>query len=465
MPKNNTHVPRTPDEISAGEGMMPWGDVTRRSLRNFRIGTETMPPALIRALIQIKHAAADANAALGRLSDKKRDAIRTVCEELLAHPRPEYFPLKVWQTGSGTQTNMNVNEVIAGLAAVPLHPNDDVNKSQSSNDVMPTAIHMAVLSGITRRLLPALDGLIDTLDELAAANPTVIKTGRTHLQDAVPLRFAQEVGAWRSALMRNREMLLPAIDSLRDLAAGGTAVGTGLNTHPDYPARFIDALNAITGEHFRSDPDKFKALSMKTEVAAVHAHLKILAGDLTKIAEDVRFLSSGPRCGYGEINIPANEPGSSIMPGKVNPTQCEALLMVAAQVTGNDVTVSIAASRGNFQLNVYMPVIAYNVLQSIDLLADAVRSFDVNCCRGITVNADVMANNLARSLMTVTALNPVIGYEKGAEIVKTALRDNITVRAAALAADIIDADTFDHLTDPERAIGPSSDTTDDPRKP
>ncbi|MEG1721002.1 MAG: class II fumarate hydratase, partial [Pseudoflavonifractor sp.] len=395
---------------SMGEMKVPadryWGAQTQRSHENFQIGGETMPTEIVRAFAILKKAAALANRSLGRLDMEKCSAISTVCDEILTGALDGHFPLVVWQTGSGTQSNMNVNEVVAGrgneLAQKKLlHPNDDVNMSQSSNDTFPTAMHIAAVTAIEDTVFPALDGLVETLKRLERENADVVKSGRTHLQDAVPITVGQEVSGWRTMLEKDRAMLKLALPGLLELALGGTAVGTGLNAPKGFAEAVAKEVAGLTEKPFVTAENKFHALTSKDELVFAHGALKALAADLMKIANDVRWLSSGPRCGIGELNIPANEPGSSIMPGKVNPTQCEAVTMVAVQVMGNDVAVGMAASQGNFELNVFMPVLIYNFLQSARLLGDVMRSFDKNCCEGITANRETCRHNLYNSLMLV----------------------------------------------------------------
>ena len=434
-----------------------WGAQTQRSFENFPIGTEKMPADVIRAFAHLKAACAAANCRLGKLDEKRAEVIQAVCREILDGRLEGHFPLAVWQTGSGTQTNMNLNEVIANrgnelAGEVLLHPNDHVNMSQSSNDTFPTALHIAAAEAVCRRLFPALDGLVACLDRLEEKYGDIVKTGRTHLQDAVPITFGQEISGWRSMIEHSRAMLSASLDGLYELALGGTAVGTGLNA----PAGFAQAaaleVAGRTGLPFRTAANKFHALSSKDAVAFSHGALKALAGDLMKLANDIRWLASGPRDGLGEIFLPENEPGSSIMPGKVNPTQCEALTMVAVQVMGNDAAVGFAASQGNFELNVYMPVLAYNYLQSVRLLADGVDSFTKRCLDGLTPNREKMAENLERSLMTVTALTPIVGYENGARIAKKAHHENISLKAAAVALGLFTPEEFDAAFHPEQMI-------------
>ena len=450
---------------SMGEVRVPkdryWGAQTERSRNNFPIGVsrEPMPKEMILAFAMLKKAAAIANHDIcpERMTEEKRDAIARVCDEIASGALWEHFPLVVWQTGSGTQTNMNVNEVIANranelLGKTLLHPNDDVNMSQSSNDTFPAAMHIAAVLSIRKEVLPALDGLILTMRRLEEENADVIKCGRTHLQDATPIRFSQEISGWRSSLEKSREMISLSLSPLLSLALGGTAVGTGLNAPRGFDKAVADAVAALCGEPFCTAENKFHALSSKDELVFAHGALKALAADLWKIANDIRWLASGPRCGLGEIFLPENEPGSSIMPGKVNPTQCEAVTMVAAQVMGNDVTVGMVASQGNFELNVFMPVCAYNFLQSCRLLAESMRSFDAHCVSGIVANTHKMRENLNRSLMTVTALNPHVGYENAARIAHLAYAEGITLRDACLRLGLLSAEQFDEIFHPEEMV-------------
>ena len=400
-----------------------WGAQTQRSYENFRIGTEKMPEEVIYAFAVLKKAAALANLRLGKLDEARCHWIGQVCDEIMEGKWMTQFPLVVWQTGSGTQSNMNVNEVIANrgnelAGEVLLHPNDHVNMSQSSNDTFPTAMHIAAVLETKRRLLPALERMILELTGLEKKNIGVMKTGRTHLQDATPITFAQEISGWRSMLEKSKHMIEMAMREVAELALGGTAVGTGLNAPKGFAEAAAQAVSELTGETFVTAENKFHALTAKDELVFAHGALKALAANLMKIANDIRWLASGPRCGLGEISIPENEPGSSIMPGKVNPTQCEAVTMVAVQVMANDTAIGICASQGNFELNVYMPVCIYNYLQSVRLLADALDSFRANCVSGIRANREKMDENLHRSLMLVTALNPYIGYENAAKTAK-----------------------------------------------
>ena len=446
---------------SMGEVQVPanryWGAQTQRSSENFRIGGERMPLPIIRAFAVLKKACAATNRALGLLDAERADLIARVCDEILSGEWDDHFPLVVWQTGSGTQSNMNVNEVIANrgneLAGRKLlHPNDHANMSQSSNDTFPTALHIAAYLSLRDRLIPAAEALIAAFRRLEAENAGVITIGRTHLQDAVPIAFSQEIGGWRAMVERSLEAVRAASDGLLGLALGGTAVGTGLNAPAGFAERVAAEIASATGVPFRTAPDKFHALSSKDDVAFAHSALKVLAADLWKIANDVRWLASGPRCGLGEITIPANEPGSSIMPGKVNPTQCEAVTMVAAQVMGNDATIGLAASQGNFQLNVFMPVIAYNFLQSATLLADAMDSFRVHCVVGIVPNREKMSENLHRSLMLVTALSPRIGYDAAAKIAKAAHQNGTSLREEAARLGYLSPAEFDRLVKPEEMV-------------
>ncbi len=443
-----------------------WGAQTQRSLQFFAISTERMPVELIAALAQVKRAAAVANGTLGRLEAAKVSAIVQAADEVLAGDHPNEFPLAVWQTGSGTQSNMNVNEVLANRASELLggergtkrlvHPNDEVNRGQSSNDVVPTAIHVAAATAVAQRLVPALDELRMTLDAKATEFADVVKIGRTHLQDATPLTLGQEISGWVVQLDRAREAIVRALPGVCQLAIGGTAVGTGLNTHPEFGARVSEELAARLALPFTPAPNRFAALAGHEPVVVLHGALRALAAALVKIANDVRWLASGPRSGLGEIRIPENEPGSSIMPGKVNPTQCEALTMIGAQVLGNDVAIGIGASSGNFELNVFQPLIAHNLLQSLRLLADGMASFERNCARGLEADRERIGALLERSLMLVTALNPHIGYERSAEIAKKAHREGTTLREAALALGYVDAQQFDAWVRPQDMIGPAS---------
>lgn len=448
---------------SMGEVNVPsdkyWGAQTQRSLENFKIGEQRMPRAVISALGYIKLASAIANEKLvpERMTKKKLMYLSAAALEVANGELDEHFPLSVWQTGSGTQTNMNVNEVIASRAnelsgEKLFHPNDDVNMSQSSNDAFPTAMHLAAIKETKTELLPAIEELVDTFKRLEEENANVIKCGRTHLQDATPIGFAQEVSGWRSSLERDVEMIKESLKPLYSIALGGTAVGTGLNAPTGFGEEVARVLSTLTGEPFVSSNNKFHSLSSKDELVFAHGALKALAADMMKIANDVRWMASGPRLGLGEITIPANEPGSSIMPGKVNPTQCEAVTMVATQVMANDVAVGICASQGNFELNVFMPVMIYNYLCSVKLLADSIRSFNRGCAVGIKANKDKMQINLFSSLMTATALTPIIGYENAARVVHKAHSEGISLREACVALGYLSGEAFDEKFHPEKMI-------------
>lgn len=433
-----------------------WGAQTQRSFEHFKIHDEKIPMDVIYALAHLKKACAKANASLNKISKEKADAIISVCDEICDKKLDMHFPLSVWQTGSGTQSNMNVNEVIANRGNekfhVHLHPNDDVNCSQSSNDTFPGAMYIAAVLGLEQCLMPKLKDMIAVLAQLEQANTDVIKIGRTHLQDATPLRFSQEISGWKAMLENNEAMLQHGVDALRKLAIGGTAVGTGLNA----PKGFGDTVCSILSEElhtkFISDPNKFHALSAKDDMVFAHGALKALAANLMKIANDVRWLASGPRCGLGEIKIPENEPGSSIMPGKVNPTQCESMTMVCVQIMGNDATIGFAASQGNFELNVFMPVIIYNFMQSVHLLADGIHSFQSHCVSGIVANKERMDYYLHHSLMLVTALNPHIGYENAAKCAKKAYQENISLKEACVSLGFLNEDEFDRYIVPEQMV-------------
>ena len=450
---------------SMGEIRVPadryWGAQTQRSVENFPIGIgrEPMPEEIIHAFGILKKAAAQANHRLKpeKMTAQKKDAICRACDEVISGQLAAHFPLVVWQTGSGTQSNMNANEVIANrgneiAGAKLLHPNDDVNMSQSSNDTFPTAMHIAAVLAIEKKVLPAIDVLTAAFARLEAENEGIVKSGRTHLQDATPIAFSQEISGWRTSLERDREMLALTLKPLKELALGGTAVGTGLNAPAGFDTAVAEEISAITGLDFITAPNKFHALTSKDELVFAHGALKALAADLMKIANDIRWLTSGPRLGLGEITIPENEPGSSIMPGKVNPTQCEAVTMVAVQVMGNDAAVGIAASQGNFQLNVFMPVLAYNFLQSARLLAEAMVSFHDHCVAGIRPNKEKMHENLHNSLMLVTALNPHIGYENAAKTAKKAYAENISLKQACVALGFLTDQQFDDVFHPEEMI-------------
>jgi len=446
---------------SLGEVMIPldkeWGAQTQRSLENFPIGTEKMPGEMIYALTYIKKAAAKVHIRRSLIEETIGDAICKACDEILDGRWDDQFPLSVWQTGSGTQTNMNVNEVITGrgnliLGEELIHPNDHVNKSQSSNDVFPSAMHIAALIMARKRLLPNISALQKAISEKVEENKNIIKIGRTHLQDATPLTLGQEISAWEEMMKQDYIVLEKALEPLEYLALGGTAVGTGLNSPEGFGEDMAEVLSEMLGMKFHSSDNKFYQLSSKGALVNSHGAIKTLACDLIKIANDVRLLASGPRCGIGEISIPANEPGSSIMPGKVNPTQCEAMIMVCTQIIGNDVTVGLAGSQGNLQLNVSMPVMIYNYLQSVSLLADAVESFNLKCLQGIQPVNHNIEKHLENSLMLVTALNQHLGYDKGAEIVKKAHGEGITLREAAIALKLISEEDFDRIVDPTQMI-------------
>ena len=450
---------------SMGEVRVPadkyWGAQTERSHNNFPIGVgiETMPAEIIHAFGILKKAAARANRALRpeKMTEEKLSAIEQAADEVISGQLLDNFPLVVWQTGSGTQSNMNSNEVIANrgneiAGKKLLHPNDDINMSQSSNDTFPTAMHIAAVCAIEDKVLPAIDTLTATFRRLEKENTGVVKSGRTHLQDATPISFPQEISGWRSSLERDKELLLLAVKPLKELALGGTAVGTGLNTPKGFDTAVAAEIAKLTGKDFKTAENKFHALTSKDEIVFAHGALKALAADMMKIANDVRWLASGPRDGLGEIFIPENEPGSSIMPGKVNPTQCEAVTMVAVQVMGNDVAVSMAASQGNFELNVFMPVCIYNFLQSARLLAESIVSFNDRCACGIRANREKMEHNLHNSLMLVTALNPYIGYENAAKTAKKAYKENISLKEACVSLGFLTAERFDEVFHPENMI-------------
>jgi fumarate hydratase class II len=442
-----------------------WGAQTQRSLEHFAISGERMPPELIHALAVIKHACARTNRELDLLPNDKATAIMAAADEVAAGHHADHFPLVVWQTGSGTQSNMNMNEVLANCASELLggergsarlvHPNDEVNLGQSSNDIFPTAIHLAVATGIVRRVLPALRQLIVAFDQKVAAFAGIVKIGRTHLQDATPLSLGQEFSGYVAQLQHAEAVILASLPSLHPLAVGGTAVGTGLNTHPEFGLRVAAKLADQTGIPFTSAANKFAALAANDGLVAAHGALKTLAVALFKIANDIRWLASGPRSGLGEISIPENEPGSSIMPGKVNPTQCEALTMLCAQVMGNDVAIGIGGASGNFELNVFKPLLAHNILQSIRLLTDGMHSFEHHCVQGITANRERVAELLERSLMLVTALAPHIGYDKAAEIAKRAHHEGTTLKDAALALGYVSAEEYERWVVPAEMIHPA----------
>lgn len=450
---------------SMGEVRVPadkyWGAQTERSHNNFPIGVgiETMPAEIVHAFGILKKAAARANRALRpeKMTEEKLAAIEQAADEVISGQLLDNFPLVVWQTGSGTQSNMNSNEVIANrgneiAGKKLLHPNDDINMSQSSNDTFPTAMHIAAVCALEDKVIPAIDTLVSTFRRLEAENEGVVKSGRTHLQDATPISFPQEISGWRSSLERDKELLLLAVKPLKELALGGTAVGTGLNTPKGFDTAVAAEIAKLTGKDFKTAENKFHALTSKDEIVFAHGALKALAADMMKIANDVRWLASGPRDGLGEIFIPENEPGSSIMPGKVNPTQCEAVTMVAVQVMGNDVAVSMAASQGNFELNVFMPVCIYNFLQSSRLLAESIVSFNDRCACGIRANREKMEHNLHNSLMLVTALNPYIGYENAAKTAKKAYKENISLKEACVSLGFLTAERFDEVFHPENMI-------------
>lgn len=453
------------EKDSMGEIKVPadryWAAQTERSRGNFNIGVgiEIMPREITHAFGILKKAAAIANHGLnpGKMTDEKMNAISSACDEVISGSLNEHFPLVVWQTGSGTQSNMNANEVIANrgneiAGKKLLHPNDDINMSQSSNDTFPTAMHIAAVIGIEEKLFPAIDKLIDTFIRLEAENQGIVKSGRTHLQDATPISFSQEISGWRSSLEKDKRMLQISLPELKKLALGGTAVGTGLNAPMEFGDKVAEAVSQITQKTFVTEENKFHALTSKDELVFAHGAIKALAADMMKIANDVRWLASGPRDGLGEIFIPENEPGSSIMPGKVNPTQCEAVTMVAVQVMGNDVAVGMAASQGNFELNVFMPVCIYNFLQSVRLLSEAIVSFNDNCASGIKADKEKMNHNLHNSLMLVTALNPYIGYENAAKTAKKAHKDNISLKQACTELGFLTESKFDEVFHPEQMI-------------
>lgn len=453
------------EKDSLGEVKVPadklWGAQTQRSYENFRIGSEKIPGEMVTVFGILKRAAATVNKALGVLDETRAEAIIAACDELLANKLEGNFPLSVWQTGSGTQFNMNVNEVLAHRAQailqaqgqkLAIHPNDHVNRSQSSNDIFPTSLHVVGLTLIRKQLFPALENLLQTLRAKSIEFNDIVKIGRTHLMDATPLTLGQEISGWVGMLERNKMMLTTGMDFLRNLAMGGTAVGTGINSHPDFGAKVADEISRLTGEEFKTAPNKFHSLTSKDELVVIHGILKALAADLMKIANDVRWLASGPRCGIGELTIPANEPGSSIMPSKVNPTQAEALTMIVTQVFGNDTTIGFAASQGNFQLNVFMPVIAYNFIQTVRLLSDGMNSFNEKCAEGLEPNCKKIEHNLSQSLILITGLVPLIGYDKAAEIAKKAAREAITLKEAALSTGYVTEADYSHYMDPARLI-------------
>jgi fumarate hydratase class II len=434
-----------------------WGAQTQRSSQNFKIGIEKMPIEIIRAFSILKKAAAITNNKLGKLDEKRMNIISQVCDEIYEGKLDDNFPLVVWQTGSGTQSNMNSNEVIANrandiLGEKLVHPNDHVNMSQSSNDTFPTAMSISAVMAIEKNLLPAIKQLRQTFERLEKENQGIIKTGRTHLQDAVPISFSQEISGWTTMLIKGEKRVEEALEEMRELALGGTAVGTGLNAHKDFGRIVAEEISALTNTEFVTADNKFYSLTSKSDLDYAHGALKALAADLMKIANDVRWLASGPRCGIGEITIPENEPGSSIMPGKVNPTQSEALTMVTVQVMANDLAINMGASQGNFQLNVFMPMMIYNFLQSVRLLSDAITSFDEHCASGILANKDKMKENLDKSLMLVTALNPHIGYEKAATVAKTAHDKGLSLKEAAVELGYLTEEEFDNIIKPETMV-------------
>ncbi|MEE1165735.1 MAG: class II fumarate hydratase [Treponema sp.] len=451
---------------SMGEVKVPadkyWAAQTERSHENFLIGVgiETMPREITKAFGYLKRAAARANNALKpeKMTSEKLQAIEKACEEVVEGTLNDHFPLVVWQTGSGTQSNMNANEVIANrgneiAGKKILHPNDDINMSQSSNDTFPTALHISAVCVLEDKLIPAIDTLVETFKRLEKENEGIVKSGRTHLQDAVPISFTQEISGWRTSLERDKEMILSSLPYLKQLALGGTAVGTGLNAPKGFDEKVAEEVSKLTGKNFITAPNKYHALTSKDELVFAHGAVKALAADMMKIANDVRWLASGPRDGLGEIFIPENEPGSSIMPGKVNPTQCEAVTMVAVQVMGNDAAVGFAASQGNFELNVFMPVIAYNFIQSCRLMAEAMMSFNNNCAVGIKANKEKMHHNLYNSLMLVTALNPYIGYENAAKVAHKAHDENLSLKDACVGLGFLTAEKFDEVFKPEEMAG------------
>ncbi len=458
------------EKDTMGEMQVPkdayWAAQTQRSIQNFKIGEETMPYEITRAFSYLKKAVALVNKDLGKLDPKIADAIAQAADEMLEGKLDGNYPLVVWQTGSGTQSNMNNNEVLANRATEILggdfrkeklvHPNDHVNMSQSSNDTYPTALHVAAIIAVEERLLPAIEKLTKTLEAKSEEFKDIVKIGRTHLQDATPLTLGQEISGWVEMLKKSHKMIIDSLDSVRELALGGTAVGTGLNAHPELGERVAKKLSELTGHDFITAPNKFHALTSHDALVFTHGAIKALAADMMKIANDVRWLASGPRCGIGEISIPENEPGSSIMPGKVNPTQSEAVTMVACQVMGNDTTIGIAASQGNFELNVFKPVIAYNFLQSVRLLADSIVSFNDNAAIGIEANEEKIAEYLNNSLMLVTALNPHIGYENAAKIAKTAHKNGTTLKEEAINLGLLSEEEFDKYVRPEDMIAPKA---------
>lgn len=451
------------EKDTMGEVKVPadkyWAAQTERSFENFKIGNEIMPREITHAFGILKKAAAIANCNLGKLPEEKCKVITQACDEVISGKLNDHFPLVVWQTGSGTQSNMNANEVIANrgneiAGKKLLHPNDDINKSQSSNDTFPTAMHIAAIIAIEDKLFPAMETLIATFKRLEEENEGIVKSGRTHLQDAVPIAFSQEISGWRAMLEKTEAQIKLALGGLRELALGGTAVGTGLNAPKGFDEEVAKQVSIITGKDFVTSDNKYHALTSKDALVFAHGAMKALACNLMKIANDIRWLASGPRDGLGEIFIPENEPGSSIMPGKVNPTQCESMTMVAVQVMANDVAVTMGASQGNFELNVFMPVIIYNFLQSAKILAEGIVSFDAHCVSGIKANKEKMAHNLHNSLMLVTALNPYIGYENAAKTAKKAFKENISLKEACVSLGFLTAEKFDEVFHPEEMAYP-----------
>ncbi|GAK04518.1 fumarate hydratase [Geomicrobium sp. JCM 19037] len=456
------------EKDTLGEMQVPadkyWGAQTQRSVQNFPIGKENMPREVVQGFAILKKAAAKANESLGKLDSERANAIAQAADEVLEGKWDSHFPLVVWQTGSGTQSNMNMNEVLARRGTeilkdkgsdTTIHPNDDVNRSQSSNDTFPTAMHIAAVSDVNQKLLPVLETLKNTINKKSEEFNDIIKIGRTHLQDATPLTLGQEFSGWYEMLRKSEMMISESIQHLHDLAIGGTAVGTGINAHPEFGERTAAFISEFTSFPFRSAPNKFHALTSHDDTTYAHGAIKALAADLMKIANDVRWLSSGPRSGIGELTIPANEPGSSIMPGKVNPTQSEALTMVVTQVMGNDAAIGFAASQGNFELNVFKPVIIYNFLQSVQLLTDAMKSFHDRCVEGIEAEKENIENHVKNSLMLVTALNPHIGYENAASIAKTAHQEGLTLKEAALNSGLLTEEQFHEWVDPAKMVQPS----------
>jgi len=449
------------EKDSMGEVQIPgdrlWGAQTQRSLENFKIGKDKMPIEIIKAFAILKKAAALTNYELGWIEKKAADMIVIVCEEILNGKMDSHFPLVVWQTGSGTHTNMNINEVIANranqiLGKKTIHPNDHVNKGQSSNDTFPTAMHIAAVNELEGRLFPALSLIKEVLIKKIEDNKDIVKAGRTHLQDAVPLTLGQEISGWYRMIERSEEMIKEGCLKLLDIALGGTAVGTGLNAPPEFAERVAEKIAVLTSRNFKTASNKFYSLTSLDDLVFTHGAVKGLAADMMKIANDIRWLSSGPRCGIGELNIPANEPGSSIMPGKVNPTQCEAVTMVAVQIMGNDVSIGIAASQGNFELNVFLPVTVYNFLQSVRLLADSIISFSENCLKGLSPNKERINYFLNNNLMLVTALNPIVGYDNAAKIALKAYQEGISLKEAALKLNLLTEEEFDKIVDPAKMV-------------